>query len=182
MPQPIDSFSANRLAVRAVARRMAVALLACLPILVCAQLAPADPDWKENAAPPPPAFDLARLVPFDVSVNSAMKWGFDPQTMVIGSDSIVRYVVVAQSPSGVMNAMYEAIRCASGESKTYARYNKDSGWNMVEQPRWQTLTGNARGSHSAQLARQGVCTGAAPAQNVRDVVQSVRTPQNGSLK
>jgi hypothetical protein len=151
-------------------RLVAAVALTCYAVLCNAQLAPVDPDWKETDAPPPPAFELSRLVPFDVSVNSQMKWGIDPQAMVIGTDSVVRYVVVAQSPSGVMNAMYEGIRCASGEYKTYARYNKDSGWNAVAQPQWQPFLG----THAHRLARQGVCTGAAPAQNLREIVQTMR--------
>jgi hypothetical protein len=151
--------------------RLAVLLAAaCYSALASAQLAPADPDWKEADTPPPPAFDLSRLVPFDVSVNSPMKWGIDPQAMTIGKDSVVRYVVVAQSPSGVMNAMYEGIRCATGDYKTYARFNKDSGWNTVAQPQWQPFLG----TYAHRLARQGVCTDSAPAQSVRDVVQTMR--------
>jgi hypothetical protein len=151
-------------------RLAALCVIASCATLASAQLPPADPDWKEADAPPPPAFELNRLVPFDVSVNSQMKWGIDPQAMVIGVDSVVRYVVVAQSPSGVMNAMYEGIRCASGEFKTYARYNKDSGWNTVAQPQWQPFLG----TYAHRLARQGVCTGAAPAQSVREVVRTMR--------
>jgi hypothetical protein len=151
--------------------RLLVALtLASYAAFSSAQLAPADPDWKEADTPPPPAFELARLVPFDVSVNSSMKWGIDPQAMTIGKDSVIRYVVVAQSPSGVMNAMYEGIRCATGDFKTYARYNKDSGWNTVAQPQWQPFLG----THAHRLARQGVCTNSAPAQSVREVVQTMR--------
>lgn len=151
-------------------RCCAAIMVASYAAIAASQLTPADPDWKEAEAPPPPAFDISRLVPFDVSVNSTMKWGFDPQAMTIGKDSIVRYVVVAQSPSGVMNAMYEAIHCAKGEWKTYARYNKDTGWSNVVQPQWQPFAG----SHAHRLARQGVCTGAAPAQSVREVVQTAR--------
>jgi hypothetical protein len=155
-----------------------LALLACTVLCrsaAWAQLAPVDPDWKEQDAPIPPAFDLQRLVPFEVSPNSPLRWGFDPETMQIGKDSIVRYVVVAQSPSGALNAIYEAVRCSTGEVKTYARHNKDSGWSIAKDPQWRPMQGQVS-SHSLRLANQGVCTGAAPASSVREVVKSVRRP------
>ncbi len=138
-----------------------------------AQVAADDPDWKESDTPPPPAFDFKRLVPFDGSVQSSLKWGFDPDTMKITGDGIVRYVVVAQSPGGATNAMYEAVRCATAQWKTYARFHKDSGWNQVSDPQWVPLR-NQPSLHALRLAQQGMCKGGAPAQTVRDVVQSVK--------
>ena len=92
---------------------------------VHAQLAADDPDWKEVDAPAPPEFDLKRLVAVDVPVGGELKFGVDPATITIGKDWVVRYVLVASSRSGNFNAMYEAIRCATGEYKTYARRSGD---------------------------------------------------------
>jgi CNP1-like family len=138
-----------------------------------AQLAAEDPDWKESDTPAPPTFDIKRLVPFEVSIQSTLKWGFDPDTMKITGDGLVRYVVVAQSPAGATNAMYEAVRCATAEWKTYARYNKDSGWSSANDPQWLPLR-NQPSQHALKLAQQGLCNGRAPAQTVRDVVRSVK--------
>jgi hypothetical protein len=138
-----------------------------------AQLAAEDPDWKESDTPAPPAFDLKRLVSFEGTVQSNLKWGFGPDTMKITSDGIVRYVVVAQSPGGATNAMYEAVRCATAEWKTYARFHKDSGWSQTNDPQWLPLR-NQPSLHALRLAQQGLCNGRAPAQTVRDVVQSVK--------
>lgn len=156
-------------------RKISVALL-CTVCSLCshAQLAAADPDWAESDAPPPPLFDLKRLVPFDVSPLSQMKWGFDPQATTITGDGIVRYVVVAQSPSGVVNAMYEGIRCATGDWKTYARWNKDGAWNITSSPQWKSMYSFQPALHALRLAHQGICNGNAPPQTVRDAVRSVR--------
>jgi hypothetical protein len=159
---------------------MGWAMAAC-STLAMAQLAATNPDWKEDNAPPVPTFEIKRLVPFEVSANSPLQWGFDPQTMAIGQDDIVRYVVVAQSPSGVVNAMYEAIRCGTGEWKTYARYNQDSGWTNASEPKWQPLR-SGPSPHAARLASQGVCTGKAAASSVRQIVQSVRQPVAGAKR
>jgi CNP1-like family len=138
-----------------------------------AQWVTADPDWKETEAGPPPVFELRRLVPFEVSVSSTLKWGIDPDTVVVAADGTVRYVVVAQSSTGTVNAMYEAIRCNTAEFKTYARYNKDSGWKPVTDAQWQAL-GNTPSRYALRLAQQGVCVGAATAQTPREVIDYIR--------
>ena len=71
-----------------------------------AQLAPVDPDWRETDAPPPPAIKLDGLIPLDMP-RSALRFGVDPASVSLGSDSIVRYVVVAVSATGAVNALYE---------------------------------------------------------------------------
>lgn len=155
-----------------VAGLCAGALLICSP--VWAQFITADPDWKEVEAAPPPAFELRRLVSFEVSTSSNLKWGLDPDTVVIAGDGTVRYVVVAQSPSGVINAMYEVIRCNTAEWKTYARFNKDSGWSKVVDAQWQSLAFSNPSRYALRLAQQGVCTGAAATQTVRDMVRYLK--------
>ena len=148
--------------------------LSTLCTCALAQFAASDPDWKESDAPPPPSFDVNRLVPFEVSPNTTLKWGFDPAAMKITGDGIVRYVVVAQSPSGVVNALYEAVRCTTGEWKSYARYNKDSGWTAIADPQWKSMYEYQPSKHALRLAQQGMCTGSAPATTVADVVRSVK--------
>jgi hypothetical protein len=162
-------------------RASVVCAAALCSALASAQLAATNPDWKEADAPAAPAFDVKRLVPFEVSSSSPLQWGFDPQTMTIAQDGIVRYVVVAQSPSGVMNAMFEAIRCTTGEWKTYARFNQSSGWSTAPDPQWQSLRGGPS-PHAARLASQGACTGNVAAQSVQEIVQSVRQPAKGAKR
>jgi CNP1-like family len=166
----------------AVLRKAGTAWMAAVCSTVAlAQVAATDPDWKEDIAPPAPAFEINRLVPFEVSASASLRWGIDPQTITIGKDDIVRYVVIAQSPSGVVNAMYEAIRCATSEWKTYARFNQDSGWVNVGDPKWQALN-SGPSPHAARLARQGVCTGTTRAGSVREILQILRQPVQGARR
>ncbi len=153
----------------------AVLALLALASSASAQLLFGDADWQEGTAPPPPTFNQSALVPFDGPVNSPLTFGVDPTTLQIGKDGVVRYVVVATSPSGTVNAMYEGIRCASAQVKTYARHNPSSGWNAVQMPEWRSLYGSAPSNHSLRLATQGVCTGAAPASSVTNIVRALRS-------
>lgn len=141
---------------------------------VAAQLSAPDPDWKELETPAPPAFELSRLVAFDVSINSALQFGVDPATITIGRDGVVRYVVVARSRSGTVNAMYEGIRCSTGEMRTYARYNASAGWARATDSEWRTVFANAATRHTLMFAKQGGCTGNALPRSVEDIVRSLR--------
>ncbi len=150
--------------------------LGCAWTQVPAQLVAEDPDWKENDASPAPEFDRKRLVRFEVPIGAALEFGVDPATITIGKDGVVRYVVVASSANGNLNAMYEAIRCATGEFKTYARRTGDSAWSVVQQPSWRSMQENMPSRHSFRLAKQGVCIGRAPASSVAEIVRSLTSP------
>lgn len=157
--------------------RMAVVLLACVACSAFAQLAAEDPDWKETQAPPAPAFSTRKLVPLDMGSNQALKFGVDPATLSLSKDGVVRYVVVASSASGATNAMYEGIRCATGEFKTYARATTAGTWNTVEDPQWLSLYANIPSRHALALAEQGVCNGRAPANSVEAIIRQLTSTQ-----
>lgn len=142
-----------------------------------AQLAPVDPDWREVEAPPPPAVKLDGLIPLDMP-RSALHFGVDPVSVSLGSDRIVRYVVVAASETGAVNALYEGIRCDTAEVKVYARYNTGSGWTVAKDSPWRPLQDPQASSHSLVIARTGACVGQAPNRSATQIVRDLRAPVN----
>ncbi|MDB5867931.1 MAG: hypothetical protein JWP96_263 [Polaromonas sp.] len=146
-------------------------LLLSLSSTVWAQLAVEDPEWKESEVPPPPAFNMSKLVTFVVSPNSSLVFGVDPASVTISKgDGLVRYVVVAASASGARNVMYEGIRCATGEFKTYGRYSPEGQWDMVKTPEWRTMFGNMPSKHALRFAKAGACDNTTPAASVDELV------------
>jgi CNP1-like family len=136
-----------------------------------------NPDWKESEAPPPPAFDLRKLLPLDVSANAGMQYGVDPASIQISkSDSLVRYVMVATSPGGVRNVMYEALRCGTGDVKVYARQMAPGQWQAVSDPQWRSVFDKTPSRHALAFARAGACDGRSPATSVNDIVSKLKTP------
>jgi len=108
-------------------------------------------------------------------------YGVDPSTIHISSsDSLVRYVVVATSASGARNVMYEAIRCSTGEFKTYSRYSPDGHWNTVAHPEWRSLFENMPSKHALRFAKAGACDNAAPAMSVDVLVNRLKNPSFGT--
>lgn len=128
-----------------------------LVALSATALAEIDPDWKESEAPPAPAFNKAQLIPIEMPRYVTLRFGVDPATLAITPDGIVRYVMVAINDSGALSAMYEGIRCATGEVKTYARYTSNGIWSTVKEPKWQGMNDNLRSKHALAFARQGAC-------------------------
>lgn len=132
-------------------------------------------DWKESEVPPPPAFDAGKLLTFDVSTGSSLVFGVDPATLHIAADGVVRYVMVATSPSGARNVFYEGIRCTTAEFKTYARYTPDGVWNKVARPEWRSLSAGMPSRHALAFARAGACDNAAPATSVHEIVRQLKS-------
>lgn len=138
--------------------------LGLLALAICssaaAQLVPTNPDWKESDAPAPPPLRTEGLIPLEIG-RTELRWGIDPASVSIGGDAIVRYVVVASSASGALNAFYEGLRCTTGEVKVYARYVGSSGWTQASNPEWRPVHGTSW-RHSKEIAKAGACNNHAP--------------------
>lgn len=140
-----------------------------------AQFFSPDPEWRESKVPPPPAFDVKRLLFVESPVASSLKFGIDPDTLVITPDGVVRYVMAALGPTGAQNVFYEGIRCNTGEYRVYARHNPESGWSTVADSEWRSIKGSAATRHALSFALSAVCTGAAPTSPVSAIVHALRT-------
>jgi hypothetical protein len=115
------------------------------------------PPWQEQAQEPPANFDVENLIPVDnPSRSSRLSYGIAPATVAVGPDKVVRYVVIAKSPSGAMNTLYEGVRCDTREVKVYASWRKDSGWRELDDAQW-TEVRHASSRYAQALANDGFC-------------------------
>ncbi len=145
--------------------------------LARAQVYANDAEWKESEVPPPPAFDVKKLLTFEVPRIASLVYGVDPASVSISkSDSLVRYVMVATSPTGVSNVMYEALRCSTGEFKTYARYSADGKWSQVVNPEWRSVFASMPSKHPLWFAKAGACDAAAPVGSISELVTKLKYP------
>jgi hypothetical protein len=137
-----------------------------------------DPDWKETEVPPPPSFSTDKLIPIEMPKYVSLRFAVDPATLAITADGIVRYVVVAINATGSVTAMYEGIRCATGEVKTYARYTPNGQWSSIQDPQWRGLGENLPSKHAVAIARQGACEGrSATASSAAAIVNALKYPK-----
>ena len=155
-------------------------LAVALPALVLAQAASAqvftNPDWKESPVPPAPEFDAKRMLEIDMPRMLDLKYGVDPKTLVVTDDGVVRFVLIAKGtgPGAAVNAFYDGVRCATGETKTYARYSGDA-WHAVENPEWKSLD-QPKTRYNLALARQALCRSGAPRGTTGEMVQALKKP------
>jgi hypothetical protein len=154
-----------------------LALAFCLSGALAAQNPVDEPDWKESEVPAPPAFDVGKLVTFDVSAGSSLVYGVDPASIrITPSDGVVRYVMVATSASGARNVMYEGLRCSTAEFKTYARYSADGRWSPVSNPEWRSLFASMPSKYALRFAQAGGCDNATAPSSVKVLVSRLKNP------
>lgn len=119
--------------------------------------------WREQDVPPPAGLSRERLIPFSVGAGSELAYHLDATSLAIGSDGVVRYVVLASSRSGAENALFEGLRCETGEATTYARWNSsEQRWVAVTPNSWRILSGIATSRVALRLAQTALCDGRAP--------------------
>lgn len=170
MPLPLTTKSIAQLLKRCMCVGLVVSALG-----IQAQSQVDDPDWKESDAPAAPAFKTTALIAIDMPHYVTLKFGIDPDTLRITPDGIVRYVMVAVNASGSVNAMYEGIRCATGNVKTYARAGNNGLWSVVKEPEWRNLNDNLPSKHALAFARQGACEGRATSVNsTADIIKALK--------
>ena len=120
-----------------------------------------------------PAFPNDRtLIEFPVSAARGFRFYIDGDSLSVGGDGIVRYVLVARSVSGnVENVSYEGLRCRSAEHKRYAVGRSDGTWSEASSP-WRTLAPWHR-----ELQRDYFCPQTQP---IRSADEGVRALREGS--
>jgi CNP1-like family len=118
-----------------------------------------DAGWQESDVPTPPVVNDKDLIPIDMPANLALRFGVDPKTLTITNDGVVRYVVVASNDRGARNVMYEGVRCATDEVKTYARQDSTGKWTADTQAQWRPLNAGSATAHAMAVSRQGACSG-----------------------
>lgn len=160
------------------AHLLTLAVLVACAMPVAGQYADMDRlDWVEDAPPPPPSYDVNKLIEIEMPRTSSIRMGIDPDTIRINADrSVVRYVVVARGPSAI-NASYEGIRCSTGEFRIYARQVQGGAWDKVSDSGWRAMRGQTSAivRHPFQLARGGLCLGTVVRDSVAEMVRELRT-------
>jgi len=135
-----------------------------------------DADWTEIEVPPPPALRTTDLVPVDLRASSELRFGVDPKSIAIGNDGVVRYVFVASSRSGAVNAIYEGVRCDRAEYRVYAR-SSGQGWRAAE-TEWKSLYEGVEGRQALAVAKGGACVGHTPNRSAEQIARDLGTRED----
>lgn len=144
--------------------------------LVGAVGAQAQATWQEDPVTLPGPVQRSQLIPFDMSTRTELQFSVDASSISVGSDRVLRYVLVARSNSGAENILYEGLRCETGEARNYAR------WNLSEQrwvpysgsTPWRPLSGVAASLPAARLAYLAFCEGRTPTEPMERLLADLR--------
>jgi len=95
-------------------------------------------NWKEAAVPLPAYPKEGDLIEFQVSSGATFRFFIDAASLRVADDGVVRYTLVARSPSGVANVSFEGIRCSTKSYKVFAqgvggRWSpRDGDWRLID--------------------------------------------------
>lgn len=129
-------------------------------------------NWKE-AEVPPPAFPAdANLIEFQVSSGATFRFFIDAASLSVAPDGVVRYTLVARSPSGVANVSYEGIRCITKSYKVYAQ-GTGGRWS-ARQGEWRDIEAKTVQRWHNVLYYEYLCPRHRPIQTAAEGVNALR--------
>jgi hypothetical protein len=109
---------------------------------------------------------------FFVAATSEFRFFVDAASLSVGSDGIVRYVLVARSPSGLENVSFEGMRCETNEVRIYA-LGRDGSW--VGRPTdWRPIQPRSVSRWHNELFRNYFCPQREPIVSAREGVLALR--------
>lgn len=134
--------------------------------------------WQEIAIHLPAMPDMANLLPFEVSATATQTFSVAPESLTVGADGVIRYVMVARSSSGALNISYQGLRCTSLEKKLYAFGRADGSWSRSRNDAWEPISGNAANRRHAALAQDYFCNGSTVAGKAGDIIKRLKSGQS----
>lgn len=138
--------------------------LAGISLMLCAGLVRADFEedyenrkWQEVAVQLPEAPRPANLIAFYVSAATENRFYIDSLSLSVGSDGVVRYTLVIETPGGARNVTYEGMRCETRERRIYASGHADGGWAKSRRNDWVRIQDVYANRHHAALYLEYFC-------------------------
>jgi hypothetical protein len=113
--------------------------------------------WQEMEVQLPVAPKQETLLPFYVSAATSNRFYIDGATLSVGSDGVVRYVLVILSAEGGRNVTFEGMRCESRERRIYASGRLDGSWSKSRKNEWVRIQDVYANRHHAALFLDYFC-------------------------
>jgi hypothetical protein len=132
--------------------------------------APMDP--SQVVLPPYPKPE--NLVEYDIGPSAWNRAYVDASSISVGSDQIVRYVLVLKTPGGAGNVSYEGIRCSEWDRLSYAYGRSDGTWVRSRQPEWGHIPKSDSLGYYRELAKNLFCEVGLPAGTAADLAAKLK--------
>jgi hypothetical protein len=144
--------------------------------MACSLASQAQSNWQENEVALPGPIQRSQLIPFDMSTRTELQFSVDASSISLGTDRVLRYVLVARSSSGAENILYEGLRCETSEARNYARWNpSEQRWVPYSgSAPWRPLSGVAASLPAARLAYLAFCESRTPTEPMERLLDDLR--------
>lgn len=97
----------------------------------------AEKPWQEEQVLLPPFPSARDLIPLRAETGETdYRYYIDVNSVSLTADEVLRYTIIIQSPAGASNIIYEGIRCATQEVKTFAYGTRDGRFERMPDPVW----------------------------------------------
>lgn len=139
-------------------RRLGLALC-----FLCATAAADDPyykapeKWAEGGTTLPAFPKPENLIEFYVSAVTSNHFFIDSSSLSVGTDSVVRHVLVVKTAGGATNISFEGMRCSSIATKLYATGRSDGTWVRARVEEWRRIEDKPVNRHHAALYSDYFC-------------------------
>lgn len=120
-----------------------------------------DPDavkWSEgeHSLPVFPS-NHERWIEFYVSATATNRFFIDADTLTVGKDGVVRYVLIVKTSGGATNITFEGMRCGAHEYRLYATGRQEGTWARSRTDQWRPIENKPVNRHHAILDRELLC-------------------------
>lgn len=132
--------------------------------------------WEEIAASLPAYPKAENLLVFSVSSATANVFMIDAASLSVGSDDVIRYTVVIDSPRGARTVNYEGMRCDPAEYKIYGFGQAGGKWTENKRGAWQPYKLRSLLSYHKALFEDHFCPDWI---RIRDAKEGVRNLKRG---
>jgi hypothetical protein len=130
--------------------------------------------WNEVEVKIPNAPPSKQLKPFFVSINTTLTFALDAESIELGKDDVLRYIIVITSPSGARQVSYEGIRCEKYEWRLYGNLQSDGQWRKNPGSKWQLIMPNSYNRYHSALVKDAFCENSIPRRNIQEIVSLLK--------
>ena len=120
--------------------------------------APDEGTWKEGDLKLPPYPQDKNLLPFKLTgAPTTNRFYVDGTSLSIGSDKVIRFVLVVRTLGNATTVSYSGMRCTTGEWKDYASGRNNGTWAVDEGAQWERITHRDHNNYQETLALDYFC-------------------------
>ena len=130
--------------------------------------------WNEVDVKIPIAPPSKQLKSFFVSFNTTLTFAIDAESIELGKDDVMRYIIVINSPSGAKQVSYEGIRCEKQEWRLYGNLQSDGQWRRNPGSKWQLIMSNSYNRYHSALAKDVFCDLGSPRRNIKEITSLLK--------